>query len=1528
MFTEDRKKRLLGGRHQVSIDGKHLIDGVAFGRPRHKTPRGRPPIDIPPLKRRRITYDDEEEEEEGEDDEDYEPMLLTEHGEDTDDPLEVGVTAAFDDDEDEEGDFDLHDEEAQNEVEDMDDSGIEDELRDLRRDISQHDEASRTPVPGNATSEKDTAHGRSLDIEDSVIDSKITALRAAFPQATEAVCEKLLRRCKNNLKKAYKKLRKSHEPSMSRKEMRGYLKVLATPEPDHHPEAEGDGADDGAGDDADDDADDGESGAESVASIVKHYDQHGFPDGSILAGTASTHMAENLRRSGQFVKLPVHTKFDSDDDTSMAESPEAATAASDDEAPQRSDSSDGNEEESDSSESGASLVSGDKATESSESESSEDDDEEASNGASASASGSESGSDADDQHSSDSDDDDDSGPEEASSKPTRPPGSDEKSDDDESGSSSEEESDYEQTKDKGQEKERETGVASLVNQSSSDSSAASASDSASDSSSESDDEPKLLPKSQKAAAAMHSTTVPTKPTAVAKPPSTVPPGQGMSKTQARNARKRAAQKLKKAAAAGLPNMASQSSALPSQNASQSPSAAESTSFAERKRALLSSLERPVDQDGARMAEGPPSTFLESNAATVQPSASRAPSQSQPEAVQDPASDAAASSARRKSKLDVSAGRRMLFGALGIRNPKSKSDEDKIRADLMKGVRPLTNSRIVQGPDGAAVNGEDGNNQSVEDDPESWREKITYRAVECCHDGVELSEPPFPFVQRWDPQQQFWGNKGGKRGGRGKRKQREDHSFYDEDDSRPSAKRQKFRDELTDEWGGDGTVDMEVALNYDDEVPDEVPEQHAAEDSQFTDLDDLPFLPEDLSTLPELSQGQATAGMVITWKQWLLSKATNWQPIVSNLTAVVVNAEDEAAGLRVVLAKRDRNLDRTEKTFDDDGNRVYDRFEAPDTEDDDVDEGAEDGYRTMKFSAMIDPRIVQQPRPSSPNPALERIPETTDNDKILGEDECEVNDSNGDGPGRGGDKSTTLDNEVARTSEQPAEQMDADVANPSESIIPETFPIGDAQQQDSMQADNPTSSRDDLSLSGDRRDEISLMISAAGFRKDISPSILNVSFDSPSEQLKETSKTVATRESRQVSKSPSASTPRHTVASSRRGLVAPFDGSADSEEPTLGGSDAPKAVEYPKLDVPASSAGSIHSGRQPDADFIVDWAADSFNPLEDTGDESVVLGDTTRKNPAENRHPKGPHKSTISGSPVSAASASSLPSLGELFSTARSSHNSQSPSKAAVATATKGQSAGTMRDHEYEEMMRRLDEDDEQSGDQVQRRAIEKELASEPAVVVNGNDTNNPTKHHNNLGQSETTPSLESGANGDTSSLHSPSPISSFILPSEDTPVPKKEKGRNSPYTLTPLPSSSQPQSRRRAQPQSPSSQFNIPRGSVVVSLVSSSPEPEVTENYAEDHIDETYEEPSPLPDGSGWIKKPLGHGKRVRIRRGGGGGRRGASIPPATAPSAAATDKNLGSARVSASQAPETNVAEIVVSPEPRRTRRKTSGRF
>jgi hypothetical protein len=98
-----------------------------------------------------------------------------------------------------------------------------------------------------------------------------------------------------------------------------------------------------------------------------------------------------------------------------------------------------------------------------------------------------------------------------------------------------------------------------------------------------------------------------------------------------------------------------------------------------------------------------------------------------------------------------------------------------------------------------------------------------------------------------------------------------------------------------------------------------------------------------------------------------------------------------------------------------------------------------------------------------------------------------------------------------------------------------------------------------------------------------------------------------------------------------------------------------------------------------------------------------------------------------------------------------------------------------------------------------------------------------------------------------------------------------------------------PKGRTRAARKQPArAPFSIPEGSQVVSLVSSSPEPEYTEDYAEDSADETYDEPKALPRRSGWVQKRTGTTKSQR-RSTKGASTRGVSAATAMAARRAAS---------------------------------------
>ncbi|KAI1006463.1 hypothetical protein K3495_g1752 [Podosphaera aphanis] len=301
---------------------------------------------------------------------------------------------------------------------------------------------------------------------------------------------------------------------------------------------------------------------------------------------------------------------------------------------------------------------------------------------------------------------------------------------------------------------------------------------------------------------------------------------------------------------------------------------------------------------------------------------------------------------RRSKLDMAAGRRMLLSAMGLKPQKST---EKQKCHLAN--RKFTNLE---------KDIEEEIAEDLEMDDRAWREKITYRAVECVHEGIELSEPPFPFSQRWDPQQQ---------GCKRKRNKSYQSKFCDENNR--VSKKQKQRQATLAHTEEQNIEDMfeldgerEVILNNDldhstelsklppNEANDEV-HKELQNDKNMDCKNDLVSLPENLPSLEDLKEGEAREGMIIAFKQLEVSAANRWQPQVSSYkTAIISSVVNDQ--IQIILARRD--IPVSEKKYDEEGNRIYDGFDGIEDEDEEEDD---DGARSLLFNELIEPKVVQQ-----------------------------------------------------------------------------------------------------------------------------------------------------------------------------------------------------------------------------------------------------------------------------------------------------------------------------------------------------------------------------------------------------------------------------------------------------------------------------------------------------------------------------------------------------------------------------------------
>jgi hypothetical protein len=117
---------------------------------------------------------------------------------------------------------------------------------------------------------------------------------------------------------------------------------------------------------------------------------------------------------------------------------------------------------------------------------------------------------------------------------------------------------------------------------------------------------------------------------------------------------------------------------------------------------------------------------------------------------------------------------------------------------------------------------------------------------------------------------------------------------------------------------------------------------------------LPALPEDMSTLPDLSSGDIKAGAIIACKFFDVNPITITPEISDYKTAVVDREGDSGNGAGTIRLKiADRDLPKREKKFDGYGNRIYDaadQFYMNEEGDDSLWEG--------QFGEFLEPKLVR------------------------------------------------------------------------------------------------------------------------------------------------------------------------------------------------------------------------------------------------------------------------------------------------------------------------------------------------------------------------------------------------------------------------------------------------------------------------------------------------------------------------------------------------------------------------------------------
>ncbi|KAL8777718.1 MAG: hypothetical protein Q9213_007733 [Squamulea squamosa] len=331
----------------------------------------------------------------------------------------------------------------------------------------------------------------------------------------------------------------------------------------------------------------------------------------------------------------------------------------------------------------------------------------------------------------------------------------------------------------------------------------------------------------------------------------------------------------------------------------------------------------------------------------------------------------AAAAKPRLRLDMDSSRRLLFGALGHRAPKTKEDEVKLQEKLMKDA---------QTPKKPPPQTTDDNkepkiiNPLPPDKNIRWQDKIELFAVECCEEGIELSTPPFPFVQRWDPQQQRGYGTGQTGFPQKSKKRKRNIKLYEtsfeplEDDTTPNQEPQSLHGAEVSYDGTTTNGDNEPAVisrvmsdenlkAANDQLLRETEETYWENHEKSDPFKDLPYLPEDLPTCPNLEQEACSKGTIIAFKQLDMSAETKWQPRISDYRTALIESVLDDGTLSMKVALRDQPHE--EKQYDPDtGERLYTKFEMPGYNEDEGND--QNGMLELAFADLIEPKLVRVP----------------------------------------------------------------------------------------------------------------------------------------------------------------------------------------------------------------------------------------------------------------------------------------------------------------------------------------------------------------------------------------------------------------------------------------------------------------------------------------------------------------------------------------------------------------------------------------
>jgi hypothetical protein len=295
---------------------------------------------------------------------------------------------------------------------------------------------------------------------------------------------------------------------------------------------------------------------------------------------------------------------------------------------------------------------------------------------------------------------------------------------------------------------------------------------------------------------------------------------------------------------------------------------------------------------------------------------------------------------KRQRLDVASTRRLVFGSLGLRTPKTPEESQKLRDKLANNIRQSSQRKLEADVSPLPVVLQ----STTDENDEAWRDRLIISAVECEGDGGVLPPPPFPFQQGWLKRN------------KNRRKQRDESQFYDKGGEGGRGNH------------SDGFAPDVSTLNY-DEVPGQSESLKVVASATKASTS---FIDEAATArLPVLQQTEIVAGATVAYKELQMDASTSYQPEVSSYRIGQISRVDNDGTIHLKLTDDTIRALSARRLRAGQGENKPATFVLADQDNNEHD----DGLREIDASAMLEPRLVKAPSIEVPNSshALEAQP---------------------------------------------------------------------------------------------------------------------------------------------------------------------------------------------------------------------------------------------------------------------------------------------------------------------------------------------------------------------------------------------------------------------------------------------------------------------------------------------------------------------------------------------------------------------------